>query len=179
MAEEKQEKHQAHQAKNEQSIIRIAGRDINGSFAIPKALNQVKGIGLNMAHAMTLMVEKNFNIKSSTQIGSLTDEQIDKIESIIKEPAKFGIPTYLLNRQRDKDTNLDMHMAGSDLTVRTRQDIEAEIKVQSWRGYRHQYKQRVRGQRTRSTGRTGDTIGVMKKSVQPATAGKPADDKKK
>ncbi|MDE1825113.1 MAG: 30S ribosomal protein S13 [Candidatus Micrarchaeota archaeon] len=167
-------------SKKEESIVRIAGRDINGSFPIAKALNQVKGIGLNMARGIALIAERKFDIKTSTQIGSLDDKQVEELESVIKEPAKFGIPTFLLNRQRDTDTNQSMHLVGSDLIVRTRQDIEAEIRSQSWRGFRHQYRQKVRGQRTRSTGRTGETIGVMKKSVAPATAGaKPAEEKKK
>ncbi|MDE1762070.1 MAG: 30S ribosomal protein S13 [Candidatus Micrarchaeota archaeon] len=179
MAEEKREKQQGHspQQKSEQSIIRIAGKDINGSFAIPKALNQVKGLGMNISHSMALIIEREFQIPMGTEIGSLSDEQIEKVETVIKEPSKFGIPTYLLNRQRDKDTNTNMHLTGSDLIVRGKQDIEADIRVQSWRGFRHQYGQKVRGQRTRSTGRTGETIGVMKKSAQPAAA--PAKEEKK
>ncbi|MGD0511191.1 MAG: 30S ribosomal protein S13, partial [Candidatus Micrarchaeaceae archaeon] len=38
----------------------------------------------------------------------------------------------------------------------------------TWRGFRHQYGQKVRGQSTRSTGRTGITVGVTKKSIQTA-----------
>ncbi|MDE1827713.1 MAG: 30S ribosomal protein S13 [Candidatus Micrarchaeota archaeon] len=164
----------------ELSIVRIAGRDINGAFPIPKALNQVKGIGLNMAHAIATVTERVHNIKKNVQIGSLTEAEIDKLEAVIKEPAKFGIPTYLLNRQREPETNQNMHLVGSDLIVKQKQEIEAEIRKQSWRGYRHQYGQRVRGQRTRSTGRTGDTIGVMKKSAAAGAApAKPAEDKKK
>ncbi|MDE1856273.1 MAG: 30S ribosomal protein S13 [Candidatus Micrarchaeota archaeon] len=165
--------------KKEESIVRIAGKDINGSFRIAKALNHVKGIGLNMAHGIALLTERKFGIKMDTQIGSLTDEQIEKVETIIKEPAKFGIPTYMLNRRREPDTNKDMHLVGSDLIVKQKQEIEAEIRRQSWRGYRHQYGQRVRGQRTRSTGRTGETIGVMKKSVAAATGATEKKEEKK
>ena len=177
MADEK------HQKKEELSIVRIAGKDINGSYAIPKALNQVKGIGINIAHAIALVAEREFGIKVSTEIGSLSDQDTEKLEGIITEPGKYGIPRFMLNRQRDKDTNVDMHLSGTDLMLRVKQDVEADVRVQSWRGYRHQYRQKVRGQRTRSTGRTGETIGVMKKSAQAtATAakageGKPAEKK--
>ncbi|MGI0141959.1 MAG: 30S ribosomal protein S13 [Candidatus Micrarchaeales archaeon] len=183
MAEERQEnKQQARKPQQavEQSIVRIAGKDINGAFPIPKALNQVKGIGLNMAHAIAMMAERTFNIKTTTEIGSLSDQDIEKLETIIKNPEKHKIPIFMLNRQREPETNQNMHLVGSDLIVKQRQEIEAEIRKQSWRGYRHQYKQKVRGQRTRSTGRTGETIGVMKKSAAAAAApAKPADDKKK
>ncbi|HVA82540.1 MAG TPA: 30S ribosomal protein S13 [Candidatus Aquilonibacter sp.] len=177
MADEK--KGNPQMKKEETSIIRIAGKDIAGSYNIPKALNQVKGIGINMAHAIALVAERKHQIKQTTQIGTLDDATIEKLEAIIKEPQKNGIPSFLLNKQREPETNQDMHLVGSDLIVKVKQEIESEIKKQSWRGYRHQYKQKVRGQRTRSTGRTGDTIGVMKSKAVPAPAAKPADAKKK
>ena len=48
-----------------------------------------------------------------------------------------------------------MHVVGTDLIVQTKQDIDDMVKQQTWVGFRHQYGQKVRGQRTRSTGRTG------------------------
>jgi small subunit ribosomal protein S13 len=46
-----------------------------------------------------------------------------------------------------------------------RQDIDHEKESNTWKGYRHAYGQKVRGQRTRSTGRTGMTVGVLRKAV--------------
>lgn len=166
--------------KNAESIVRLAGKDINGGYPIMKALNQVKGIGLNMARNLSLVADRKLGIRQNTTIGSLDESQMEKLEEIIKEPSKHGIPSFLLNRQREPDTNQDMHLVGTDLIVKVKQEIEAEIKKQSYRGYRHQYGQRLRGQRTRSTGRSGDTIGVMKSKLAPAVAAKPAEgDKKK
>ena len=72
-----------------------------------------------------------------------------------------------------------MHMIGVDLTVKNRQDVDNMIRIQAWRGHRHQYGQKVRGQRTRSTGRTGATMGVMKKSAEAqAKAAQSQADKK-
>lgn len=165
----KQEKQpQAPQKKEETSIIRISGKDIAGSYKIEKALNQVKGIGLNLASAIAIAAERHYKIDRNSRIGSLSDEQMAQLEEVIKNPGKEGIPPFMFNRRRDFDTNIDMHLVGSDLIVRTKQDIDADIRNQTWRGFRHQYRQKVRGQKTRSTGRTGETIGVMKKTVEAA-----------
>ncbi|MGB9732339.1 MAG: 30S ribosomal protein S13 [Candidatus Micrarchaeia archaeon] len=161
-------KQEAKQGREEAGIVRIAGRDINGNFKIVKALMQVKGVGSTMASAIANVAYTKFGIDPSTKIGVLPEEKIAEIESIMKNPTKFGIPEYLLNRRKDRETGENLHLIGSDLTVRVRQDIEYDMKIQSWRGFRHQYGQKVRGQRTRSTGRTGATVGVTKKAAEQA-----------
>ena len=166
MAKEKSDKE-----RKEASIIRIAGRDINGRYRIVRALTHIKGIGQNMAFAMALVYSQKYGVSSEVEIGSLTDEQLANLEGVIKEPWKGGIPLFLMNRRKDMGTGADIHLVGTDLTVQVRQDIEHDIRIQTWRGFRHQYGQKVRGQRTRSTGRTGATIGVMKKSVQALATG--------
>jgi small subunit ribosomal protein S13 len=40
----------------------------------------------------------------------------------------------------------------------------------SWRGYRHMFGLRVRGQRTRNTGRTATSVGVKKVAGKAPTA---------
>ncbi len=168
MAEGKQQKKEE---KGPQSIIRIAGRDINGALSIERALSHVKGIGMNMSHSMSYVIEQKFKISKETPIGSLDDKQIADIESVIKKPDAFGIPVYLLNKRKESETGQNLHYVGNDLTFSVRQDINREVNLRTWRGFRHKYGQRVRGQRTRSTGRTGTTIGVMKKSaMRPGSA---------
>ncbi len=152
--------------KREISIIRIAGKDINGSYKIIRALLQIKGVGHSMAHAIAVSCSRLYGIDMNSELGSLSDEQLAHIESVMKDPMKAGIPAYMTNRRKDFETGDDMHLAGADLIVRTRQDIDREIRLQTWIGSRHQYGQKVRGQRTRSTGRTGATVGVVKKAVQ-------------
>jgi len=147
------------------NIVRIAGRDINGKYSVLDALRHIKGIGHNMANAIALLVEKNFGIAQTTTIGSLEEEKLAKLESVIKEPGKFGVPNYMLNRRKDAENAGDAHLVGTDLVVRIKQNMDDSIKLQSWTGFRRQYGQKVRGQRTRSTGRTGETVGVTKKRM--------------
>ncbi|MEM4165256.1 MAG: 30S ribosomal protein S13 [Nitrososphaerales archaeon] len=51
---------------------------------------------------------------------------------------------------------------GADLELAVKNDIEREKMVGSWRGIRHSLGLKVRGQRTRTTGRKGRTVGVRK-----------------
>ncbi len=167
--EEKPQAKQEKKASEAQNIVRIAGRDINGKYTILGALRHIKGIGHNMANAMALIIERNFGIVSSTPIGALEEAQIAKLESVIKDPGKLGVPHFMLNRRKDSDTGVDGHFVGTDLIVKIKNDMDASIKLQSWVGFRRQYGQKVRGQHTRSTGRTGETVGVTKKRILEET----------
>jgi len=167
--EEQKPKTQEKQKAQAQSIVRIAGKDINGDYNIMAALMQIKGIGYNLASALTISIKSMYNIDKSTKIGSLDEESVEKIEGLLKDPTQAkNIPHYLLNRRKDRESGADMHLVGTDLIVRTRQDIDYDIRTLTWRGFRHRYGQKVRGQKTRSTGRTGATVGVTKKAAEAA-----------
>jgi small subunit ribosomal protein S13 len=71
----------------------------------------------------------------------------------------------MLNRSKDMQTGKDIHIIGADLTLQTKTDIEEMKNIKSWRGYRHAYGLRVRGQHTRTTGRSGKALGVKKKEL--------------
>jgi|SRR5271157_4291299 len=175
MAEEKQEKQERPKSRGDSvsgasSIIRLVGKDVNGALSIERAIDQVKGIGANMAHALSFEIESKLGISKSTSIGSLNEQQIAGVEKIIKDPASAGVPAYMLNRNKDMDTGSVLNLSGNDLIFAVRQDINRDVNARTWRGFRHQYGQRVRGQHTRSTGRTGVTVGVTKKAVKLAQA---------
>jgi small subunit ribosomal protein S13 len=59
----------------------------------------------------------------------------------------------------------------SDLDLTISNDIEREKTVYSWRGYRHMFGLRVRGQCTRTTGRKGGAVGVKKVVMRPSAGG--------
>ena len=71
------------------------------------------------------------------------------------------------------DTGSDTHLITSDLEFAITNDINREKSVMSWRGYRHMFGLRVRGQHTRTTGRRGSAVGVKKSGkVSPASTSK-------
>ena len=57
-----------------------------------------------------------------------------------------------------------MHLIGSELILKVKADIELMKKIKCWKGIRHSLGLKVKGQRTRTTGRTGVTVGVTKGS---------------
>ena len=145
-----------------QYIIRFAGTDIDGTQPVTYALTNVKGIGIKLASAI---IEKS-GINPKTRMGFLSSSEVEKIQDILQNPVKYNIPLWLLNRQKDKETGNALHLLGSDLLLQTKNDIDQMKKMRSWKGFRHSYGLKVRGQRTRTTGRKGKAIGVKKKQVR-------------
>lgn len=141
-------------------ILRITGTDIDGTLKVLYALTKIKGISLNLANAI---IQKT-GMNPEKRAGFLTEAEAGKIEQIIQEPKKFGLPQWLLNRRKDLETGEDRHLIGPDLVLRTNMDIKRMKEMKSWRGYRHAYGLKVRGQRTRSTGRKGKAVGVKVKT---------------
>ena len=140
-------------------IIRIARTDIDGSLKLDHALTAVKGVGPRLARAVIQAAVLNPDQRS----GFISDEDIKKIEEVLKDPSKFGIPHWMLNRQKDIATGQNKHIIGADLEIQYKMDIDYLMKTKSWRGVRHGLGLKVRGQRTRTTGRKGRTVGVSRK----------------
>jgi len=139
-------------------------------------LTQIKGLGFMFATAIldTLKINPNSNI------GNLTEENVQAIEKVITDPIANNIPIWFLNRRKDIETGADLHLLTSDIPFTLRNDIERERIAASWRGYRHLSGLKVRGQRTRTSGRKGGAVGVAKGGlaapVKKGSAGAPAAD---
>ena len=148
-------------------IVRIAGKDIPGAKKTIIGISQVKGMGYNFAKSILDILKINPN----SNIGFLTDSQVEEIEKAMKNPSVVNIPSWFLNRRKDIDSGKDLHLITSDIDFNVRNDIEREKTMSSWRGFRHTYGLKVRGQRTRTTGRKGGAVGVRKGGkVLPAGA---------
>lgn len=147
-----------------QHIIRIAGTDLEGTLKLVHAISKIKGVGMPLANAMARKAEINPDIR----VGYLTETDKIKIEDVINNPAKHGITPWMLNRQKDQETGQNQHLIGADLTLQIKTDIEQMRNIKSWRGFRHAYGLRVRGQHTRTTGRKGKAVGVKKKELLKA-----------
>jgi len=121
-------------------------------------LTQIRGVGYMFANTILNVLKINPN----QRIGYLSPEQINSIESIIKNPSASNFPSWFLNRRKDVETGEDKHLLTSDIAFTVRNDIEREKTSGSWRGIRHMFGLKVRGQRTRCTGRKGGAVGVAK-----------------
>ncbi len=154
-------------AQDYRHIVRIVGKDIPGDKKISVGLTHIKGVGFNFANAIIGALGLNPN----NNIGFLTESQVESIEKTLKDPSSVNFPSWLLNRRKDVETGVTTHLITSDVAFTVRNDIEREKLSNSWRGFRHTYGLKVRGQRTRTTGRKGASVGVKKGGkVLPAGA---------
>ncbi len=139
-------------------IVRVVGKDVDGRKNVTVALAELNGVGYNFAYALL----NTLGIDHNTRIGYLPEDAITAIENALKDPLSIGFPAWYLNRRNDIESGKDIHLLASDLEFAIKNDIEREKSLMSWRGYRHMYGLKVRGQRTRTTGRKGGTVGVRK-----------------
>ncbi len=152
-------------AKEEKSdfrfIVRIANTDLDGNRSVVTALSGIKGIGTRLAE----IVADHADVSRHEKIGNLTEEQTDEIERLVLEMSE-DIPAWLFNRKKDWSTGDDLHIVGPELDMIRRGDINRMKMIRCYKGIRHERGQKVRGQRTRSNGRSGLTVGVRRKAVR-------------
>lgn len=139
-------------------LVRIMNTDLQGSQPVMYALTGIRGIGLRTSR----IIVDSTGIDPKGVIGYLPDEDVAKLDAAIADLEK-KMPTWMLNRQMDPLSGDDKHLLGQDILLTFREDINNLKKVRAYRGLRHERGLKVRGQRTKSTGRRGSTIGVSKK----------------
>ncbi len=140
-------------------IVRVANKDIDGQENLLQGLTRIRGIGLRVARLILMQLK----LDPMSRIGYLTDEDVQRIEHVMSNLGTGIIPKWALNRPVDRVSGKNMHLIGSDIEFALRTDIERLKRIRCWRGIRHATCQRVRGQHTRSTGRSGVAVGVSKK----------------
>ncbi len=148
-------------------ILRIMGTDVQGTLKTIYAVSQVRGLSAALANA----VIQKAGVNPDLRVGFITESDISKIEDVIKDPVKYGIPSWMFNRRKDTDSGKDQHILSADLIFKTKTDIDGAKEIRSWRGYRHAYSLKVRGQRTKTTGRAGKALGVKKKTMMQKPGG--------
>ncbi len=139
-------------------IVRIANTDLEGKKSVQYSLTGIKGINRRIAR----IISDRSNVDPTATIGYLDDEKIDSLKKTIEE-IKSILPTWMLNRRKDLMTGDDKHILATDILLTKIEDLNTLKKTRSYRGVRHERGHKVRGQRTRSTGRKGLTVGVKRK----------------
>ncbi len=142
-----------------EEIVRIMGRDMNGNKKIIDELRNIQGISYSFANAVVTALDFGRNKK----IGFLKEEEIKKIEDIIKNPEKYNFPSWLYNRQKDYGSGKNIHLVEADREVAQKFDIRRMKKMKSYKGIRHAWGLPVRGQRTKTGFRKGKRVGVSHK----------------
>jgi small subunit ribosomal protein S13 len=153
-------------------LVRIAGRDLDGSKKLIVAISDLRGVGYNFASVVTSRI----GLDPRARLGTLSEDQVREVEKAILSATKSTLPTWYYNRRDDPDTGETKQLLGSDLDFVIKSDVDDEKNIQSWKGVRHSLGLKVRGQRTRTTGRKGRTVGVRKAAL--IAAAKEAGEKK-
>jgi len=152
-------------------ILRIMGTDVSGTLKASYAVAEIKGVSSSLSNA----VLKKAGVNPDQRVGFMTESDVSKIEDVIKDPVKYGIPAWIFNRRKDSESGKDMHVLSAELALKIKTDIDGAKEIRSWRGYRHAYGLKVRGQSTKTTGRAGKALGVKKKTLLQKPGGPPAE----
>lgn len=139
-------------------LVRIMNTDLMGAKPVQYALTGLPGIGRRTA----ILIARGAGVSPTAILGYLPDEEVAKLDNSI-EKFEDLVPNWMLNRQRNIATGQDKHLLGTDILLTFREDINTLKKIRAYRGLRHERGLKVRGQRTKSTGRRGSTVGVSRK----------------
>merc|ERR1711907_682886 len=142
-----------------QHILRILNTNIDGRQKVVFALTSIKGVGRRFAN----VVCKKGEVALDKRAGELTNDEVERVVTIIQNPRQFKIPDWMLNRKKDIKDGKFGQMVSNGLDMKLRDDLERMKKIRAHRGLRHYWGLRVRGQHTKTTGRKGRTVGVSKK----------------
>merc|ERR1712201_6904 len=142
-----------------QHILRILNTNIDGKRKITFALTAIKGVG----RRYSTLICKKADIDINLRAGELSEEDIERVVTIMQNPRQYKIPDWFLNRQKDVKDGKYSQVLSNQLDNKLREDFERLKKIRAHRGLRHYWGLRVRGQHTKTTGRRGRTVGVSKK----------------
>ncbi len=140
-------------------IVRLLNTTLDGTKPVSAALTYVKGLN----HTLIRAVLYKAGIDPSRRLGELSEEELERIEHVVNNPSEYGLPWWIMNRQKDPRTNKSWILIGDDVSWVMTQDINVMKKIRSWKGIRHELGLKVRGQRTKTTGRRGRTVGYQRK----------------
>ena len=144
-----------------QYFVRIGQTDLDGTQSVERALTDMSGVGRRVAR----IIADRAGVDRRELLGGLDEETIDEIVDLVEGYAE-EVPEWLTNHQNDFFDGETTHEVGNDLEMTRRQDINRMKMIDSYKGVRHKRGQKVRGQRTKSTGRTEGTIGVNVEAIK-------------
>jgi len=155
---------------NFRHIVRIVNTDIKGEKKVLMGLQRIKGIGYMFSNFICF----SSKVDPNTIIGLLTEDQIQKLEDVIRNPAKYNCPDWMMNRRNDYESGQDMHLITTDWDLTIDNDIKRMKKIKSYKGVRHMLGQPVRGQRTKSNFRKNKgkvSLGVVRRAAPAPASG--------
>ena len=142
-------------------FVRIGQSDLDGTQSVERALTDLNGIGRRAAR----IIAEEAGVDRTATFGALEDDTIEDVVDLVEGFAD-ETPEWLTNHRNEFFSGETTHRIGNDLEITRRQDINRMKMIDSYKGIRHKRGQKVRGQRTKSTGRTEGTIGVNVEAIK-------------
>ncbi|MFB6185026.1 MAG: 30S ribosomal protein S13 [Haloarculaceae archaeon] len=146
-------------------FVRIGQTDLDGTKSVERSLTELNGIG----HRAARIIAEKAGVDRRETFGALDDERIEEVVDLVEGYAE-EVPDWLANHRNDFFAGETTHETGNELELTRRQDVNRMKMIESYKGIRHKRGQKVRGQRTKSTGRTEGTIGVNVEAIQEERA---------
>jgi small subunit ribosomal protein S13 len=143
----------------EKVFFRQLRSQVDGNAKVEYGLTQIRGVGRRFAQAIVRVA----GIDPTMRIGAIPEKDLNRLEEIIMNPIESGVPNWMVNRSKDLRTGKDLHIIGNKLDLSLKNDIDRMKKIKSYKGVRHHLRLKVRGQKTKSTGRHGLVVGVMRR----------------
>lgn len=129
--------------------VSLLNTNIDGRIKIMYALTKIRGVGRRYSN----LVCKKADVDLNKRAGELTQEELERVVTIMQNPTQYKIPAWFLNRQKDQADGKDYHVLANNLESKLRDDLERLKKIRSHRGIRHFWGLKVRGQHTKTTSR--------------------------
>lgn len=129
-----------------QHILRVLNTNIDGRRKIAFAITAIKGVGRRYAH----VVLRKADIDLTKRAGELTEDEVERVITIMQNPRQYKIPDWFLNRQKDVKDGKYSQVLANGLDNKLREDLERLKKIRAHRGLRHFWGLRVRGQHTKT-----------------------------
>merc|ERR1712023_356505 len=103
-----------------QYVLRIMNTNVEGKRKVMYALTAIKGIGRRFSN----IVCKSADIDMNKRAGQLSNEEVERLMTVVQHPTQFKIPKWFLNRQKDFKDGKYSQILSNGLDSKLREDLE-------------------------------------------------------
>ncbi|WP_458206522.1 30S ribosomal protein S13 [Haladaptatus sp. NG-SE-30] len=146
-------------------FVRIGQTDLDGTKTVERSLSEMKGIGRRTAR----IIAEEADVDRTATFGRLDEDDIESVVEVVESYTE-RTPEWLANHRKGYFSGETTHETGNEMSLTRRRDINRMKMISSYKGLRHKRGQKVRGQRTKSTGRTEGTVGVNVEEIKEEAA---------
>merc|ERR1712026_348648 len=105
-----------------QHILRVMNTNIDGKTKIMYAMTSIKGVGRRFSNICL----KKADIDMTKRAGELTEEEVERLVTIMQNPRQYKIPDYFLNRQKDIKDGKFSQVLANGLDNKLREDLASQ-----------------------------------------------------